>query len=94
MVHFTPEQEEIIKSNRIAEIVEKFRKTLPGDAEQCIADKGTYFKLMSLPSSNTNRCREKTREVPLPARRHRTSHPYHTCKLARQPTNQDSSAYD
>lgn len=56
MVHFTPEQVEIIDKHSIAEIVEKFRKTLPEDLDQYVFSEGMHFKLMSSPSSNTNRC--------------------------------------
>ena len=93
MVRFTPEQKEVIKGHPIANIIDTFRDSLPRDVEQCESDEGTYFKLMSLPSSNTNRCQTKTRELPQPARLHQASRQYHTCKLARQLSSQDSRTF-
>jgi hypothetical protein len=56
MVHFTPEQKEIIKEHPITIIIDTFRDSLPEDVDQYVSSEGTYFKLTSLPSSNTNRC--------------------------------------
>ena len=48
MAHFTPEQEEIIKKHPITDIIDA------RNDDQYVFE-GTYFKLMSLLSSNTNR---------------------------------------
>jgi hypothetical protein len=48
MAHYTPEQEKIIEEHPITDIIEA------RNADHYVFE-GTYFKLMSLLSSNTNR---------------------------------------